>query len=126
MATQFSIKIRGVQKVQRKLLELAALNHRAALSALSSEAEIELTEMKNRTPVDTGTLRASGRIEPVGALGIKWIFGGAAIDYAVSVHENLDVFHNPGQSKYVESVVMEFIPNATERIGRRFAKELGI
>lgn len=90
------------------------------------EAEIEMLEMKERTPVNVGTLRDSGRVEPFGTIGIKWIFGGAAEAYAAAVHENLEAFHGVGQAKFVESVVMEFIPNAAARIGRRWAAGLGL
>ncbi len=125
----FELQFRGLKKMQRRLDDLVRRHPRVAQRALVSEAEIELTEMKRRTPVDPdggGTLRSSGRLELVGAFGIKWVFGGAAIDYAVVQHEELEYLHTTGQAKYVESVVLEFIPNAVDRIGRRWAQELGL
>ncbi len=126
MAAAFTIKVRGIRAVQQALNDLARQNEPAASRALMTEAEIEMTEMKERTPVDTGALRGSGRVESLGSLSIKWVFGGTAIDYAIAVHENLDVLHNPGQSKYMESVVMEFFPNVAQRVGRRWAQEMGL
>lgn len=126
MATTLELQFRGLRKMERRIDDMVRRHPRIAQRALVSEAEIELTEMKHRTPVDTSALRNSGRVEVVGAFGIKWVFGGAAIDYAVAVHEDTEVFHDPGQAKYVESVVMEFIPNAAQRIGLRWATELGL
>ena len=126
MATTFSIRLRGVRRVAQALDALARRNPRVAFRAMNTEAEVEMLEMKERTPVDIDTLRPSGRVERTGPLAIRWVFGGAAIDYAVAVHEDLEAFHNPGQAKYMESVVNEFIPNAAERIGRRWASEMGL
>lgn len=121
-----SIEFRGLREMERRIRQLAAQHPRIAQRALVSEGEIEMSEMKRRTPVDTGTLRASGRLVALRPLGIKWVFGGAASAYAVAVHEETEVFHTVGQAKFVESVVMEFIPNAAERVGRRWAQELGL
>lgn len=120
------LQFRGIRAMERRLDGLMRRHPRAALNALRSEAEIELLEMKERTPVEFGVLRQSGRVEDVGTIGIKWVFGGAAEAYAIPVHEDLEVFHSVGQAKFVESVVLEFIPHAAERVGRRWARELGM
>jgi hypothetical protein len=121
-----SLQFRGLRQMERRIVQLAVQHPRVAQRALVSEGEIELTEMKKRTPVDFGTLRDSGRLEPIPPLGIKWVFGGAAKDYAIAVHENVGAFHETGQDHYVESVVLEFIPHAADRVGRRWAAELGL
>jgi hypothetical protein len=59
-------------------------------------------------PVDTGVLRDSAIVqEPVvngDEVTVELGFGGAASDYAIEQHENLDYKHpNGGQAKYLET-----------------------
>lgn len=93
--------------------------------ALREEAEIEMTEAKERTPVDTGALRASGRVtgpETKGSdIEVKLAFGNASAEYALYVHEDIDAFHNVGQAKYLESTLNESAPHLPGRIGKRIA-----
>lgn len=63
---------------------------------------------RDEVPVDTGSLRDSGKIERT-ANGYKVIFGtgknrktGKPIDYATIVHEDEDAFHEIGNAKYLE------------------------
>jgi|SRR5579862_3119710 len=91
--------------------------------ALREEAEIEMAEMKQRTPVDTGALRASGMVVGPTAVGsgvqIAWQYGGPSAPYALIVHENLEAIHPVGQAKYLESVLDESVPYLENRIGSR-------
>lgn len=94
--------------------------------ALYQEAQVELTEVKRRTPVDTGELRASEHVVgPLrrGLLGRKILVmivaGGPAAPYAVYVHEDLDAFHPVGQAKYIESVILESRPYMAARVAKR-------
>jgi hypothetical protein len=91
--------------------------------ALYQEAQIEATEMKRRTPVDTGMLRASIHTEgPERESGriIKIIFAtGANVPYAIYVHEDPDAFHKVGEWKFMESVIKEAAPWMAERVGKR-------
>jgi hypothetical protein len=121
------LRVRGWQTVERGLRRLARDLPTAAQQALRVEAEVEMTEAKARTPVRTGALRASGRVEalPGGALGVRWAFGGPAIDYAIEVHENLTAFHPVGQAKYLESVLQESAPYLLERVARRMRSLTG-
>jgi Bacteriophage HK97-gp10, putative tail-component len=91
--------------------------------ALRQEAEIEATECKNRTPVDTGTLRASihvvgpERSSAYGRIIRCWIVaGGAAERYALIVHEDLEAFHKYGQARYISSVIEESAPYLLARV----------
>jgi hypothetical protein len=99
-------------------------------AALYREAQIEMTESKRRCPVDItkdaphpGQLRASGFVhEPERSgrnISVTMSYGGAAIDYAVPVHENLDAHHPVGQAKYLESVLDESRSNMAARIAAR-------
>lgn len=103
------------------------------MQAMRVEAEIEATEVRKRTPVYTGPtgpgkpipglLRGSVRVEgPVregNAITVYIVAGGAAEDYAIPQHENLDYFHEVGQAKYIESVIMESRPYMAARIAKR-------
>jgi hypothetical protein len=123
----FEIQVRGWARLQRGLQELAVTAPVAAQQALRLEAEIEMAEAKERTPVKTGALRASGRVEALlgGQLGVRWAFGGPSINYAIPVHENLEVFHRVGQAKYLESVLNESAPYLLERVQRRMRDLMG-
>jgi len=92
--------------------------------ALQAEAEEVLKVAKSRTPVKTGALRASGVLqEPVkaGFMTAQPItFGDPTPYYAIFVHENLEARHpNGGQSKFLESAVMDAMPGLSVRIGQR-------
>jgi len=105
-------------------------------SALYQEAQIEVTEMKKRTPVDTtpnqwypytvaphpGNLRNSihaERPEYHGREIVVIIATGKQAPYAVYVHENPDAFHPIGQWKFMESVLNESRSHMNARLARR-------
>ena len=92
--------------------------------AIRAEAEIEATESKRRTPVDTGNLRASIHVEgpttePGGSISAAVVAGGPAAPYAVFVHEDLDAYHKVGQAKFIESTLRESAPFLPARIASR-------
>ena len=91
--------------------------------ALFIEMQIEATEAKRRTPVDTGELRASIHVEGPFRSGRRiWcsiVAGGPAAPYAIRVHEDLEAFHKVGQAKYIESVVVESRPYMAARVAKR-------
>lgn len=122
--------VKGPREMVDALKKVADKFPDRVAAALYMEAQIEMTEAKRRCPVDVsrhaphpGQLRNSGRVhEPVRKgrhISVTLSFGGAAIDYAVYVHENPDAFHRVGQWKYLESVLNESRPYMAERIGRR-------
>lgn len=116
----FEVRVRGWDRLERELSRLAVTLPEMAQEALRIEAEVEMAEMKARTPVRTGVLRASGRVEALrGSLGVRWAFGGPSIPYAIYVHENLEAFHRVGQAKYLESVLAESAPYLVDRVRRR-------
>lgn len=91
--------------------------------ALYQETSAELTEVKRRTPVKTGILRATEFVEGPFVEGqriwTKIVAGGPAASYAAIVHENLEAFHKVGQAKYLESVIMESRPFMAARVAKR-------
>jgi hypothetical protein len=120
--------VKGVTEMNRALREIIDIFPRRVEAALYAEAQIEMTEAKRRTPVDTGKLRASGRVsQPVRegrTITVTLSFGGGAITYAVIVHENLEANHDSppfggGQAKFLESTLNESRPYIMPRIGKR-------
>jgi len=95
--------------------------------ALYQEAQVELTEVKRRTPVDTGELRASEHVVGPIILAkgqgriiyVLIVAGGVAAPYALYVHEDPDAFHKVGQWKYIESVILESRAYMAARVASR-------
>lgn len=121
-------KMFGAREMRDALRKIAAAFPDHVGAAIYQEAQIEMTEAKRRTPVKTGTLRASGLVaRPVRSgrnISVTLSFGGAAKDYAIYVHENLEAYHgNPpfkgGQAKFLESTLDESAPYMRARIAAR-------
>lgn len=124
MAFEFDIK--GLDSIATALSDLVRKVPEVAAQALREEAEIEMEEAKRRTPVDTGALRASGRVtSSEDGLEATLSFGNTAVDYALKVHEDTEAFHDDGQAKYLESVLVESAPHLPVRIANRMGKILG-
>lgn len=91
--------------------------------ALYAETELMATEVKSRTPVDTGTLRAGIHVtgpEMDGrTIRTAIVAGGPSAPYALHVHENLTAHHPVGGAKFLESVLDE---NRTTLLGRIAAR----
>lgn len=119
--------LKGAPEVMAKIQAAMATMKTQASAALYQEAEVEMTEAKARTPVDTGTLRDSGHVqapvEDADSVSVTMGFGGAAAGYAIIVHEDVEgVVPRPGgvgQSKFLESVLRESAPYLVERIASR-------
>lgn len=117
------VTLKGTAELKAKLQRLALRIPDVVGTALFQEAQIEMTEAKRRTPVDTGALRASGMVHQPQMLGrnisVALTFGSVAIGYAVSVHEDLDALHQVGQAKFLESTLNESRAHLPARIARR-------
>lgn len=93
--------------------------------ALEQEALIDMHEARKRTPVLSGELQDSGRVESSKSkLQVRIVFGNEWAYYAAAVHEDLDAFHDDGQAKYLESVYNESAPYWAQRIQARVRKYL--
>ena len=120
---EITLQIDGLEQLQRRLNELAQGLGAEVGNALRAEAEIEVTEMKRRTPVLTGVLR--GSLHATGPrysgrdIEVTIRAGGPAAPYAVAVHENLEAFHRNGEAKFVERPLMESAPHLAARVARR-------
>lgn len=131
-----SVELKGFPEMMRKLDAIAKQFPGEAGNALRAEGELEMTEAKQRTPLETGALQASGHVtgpEPDGKDQVVRLgFGGPAgsgnhggetnekdVGYAVWVHENEDALHPRGQAKYLESVLLESAPDMPARVAAR-------
>lgn len=98
--------------------------------AMGVEGEIEVTEIKRRTPVDRGPLRASvhgeGPFREGRRIWYKIVAGGPSAPYAIFVHEDLEAFHPVGQAKFIESVVLESRAYFLQRVARRAELRRGV
>lgn len=121
--------MKGAAAMIAKLKAIAAKFPDRVATALYTEAQIEATEMKRRTPVDTtenaphpGNLRNSIHVEEPernGRMISVTIATGVQAPYAIYVHENPDAFHPIGQWKFMESVLNESRPHMAARIAKR-------
>jgi len=113
----------SAQKVLRGLTLLATNALAETAAAAYQEMEIDMATMKERTPVDTATLRNSGFVMLPSISGkdasVTLGFGGPSVGYAVPVHENTTSHHEVGQAKYMESVLLESEPHLANRIASR-------
>ena len=103
--------LKGANQMIQTLKRFAEKYPDQVAEALYQEAQIEATEMKKRTPVDTtanaphpGNLRNSIHVnnpERRGRTISVEIATGAQAPYAIFVHENPDAFHPIGQWKFM-------------------------
>lgn len=126
MPTGASLK--GLTEMQRKLRVFGNKFPDEVGRALYQETQVELTEVKRRTPVDKGPLRASehvvGPVIVARGANSRMVFtlivaGGPSAPYARYVHEDPDAFHKVGQWKYIESVIMESRAYMGARVAKR-------
>lgn len=103
----------------------------AAGQALFEVASEIFAESQRICPVDTGTLRASGTIDgPNPKLNGQWEvtigYGGPAADYALPVHERLDLAHSaPTQAKYLEKPLLDALADMPKRYAERMEAIVG-
>ena len=72
-------------------------------------------------------MRASGYVDDpqqsLSGVSVEMGFGGAAADYVVVQHEDLELIHPVGQAKFLESTMDESGPHMAGRVGRRIDLE---
>ena len=99
------LKVTGVHQVGKALRQLAMSVPIDAARALNVVAEETMTNAKERTPVGTGTLKRSGKVHEYATarrLSAGLSFG---TEYAVYVHERMNVSHPNGEAKFLENAV---------------------
>jgi len=128
--------VKGGAEVVAKLKKVIDKFPDRVAAALYREAQIEVTEMKRRCPVDTrpnqyyprqtaphpGNLRNSIHAEEPerkGRIISVTVATGQQAPYAVFVHEDSDAFHPVGQWKFMESVLNESRATMAARVAAR-------
>jgi len=106
MATS-GVTITGFGELAKTLQGLEAKATHGAVAGNFAVANNIMTVAKERAPVDTGVMRASGFVDVNGET-VSMGFGGASSDYVVRQHEDLTLRHpGGGQAKFLESAIDE-------------------
>lgn len=79
--------------------------HAAVPAATRAGAEVLLEKSRPLVPVDTGALKASGKVTQEGDRAAVSYEGIApdGYDYGIRQHEDLALHHDQGQAKFLES-----------------------
>lgn len=116
-----TLRVQGINEVGANLRALTTRLPARAAQALNAVSEETMTDAKERTPVEFGTLRRSGMVADhatARALQARLTFG---TDYAVFVHENLNARHRVGEAKFLERAVQATARDFARRIGEEMA-----
>ena len=123
-----NLRLDGIKEMQRALEQLGPKANFALRRSLTTEAEKIMAKAKRLTPVDTGTLRATGHVQPPVVepeqIEITLGFGGPAARYAIFVHERTELRHTVGQAKFLEQPVNEAAEGLANRLARELRREL--
>lgn len=116
-----TVEITGLDTLDRILERMGPQAAAAIGSALYEEGTEVLNRSQDIVPVDTGDLKASGMVtEPdVHGSHVEVIvgYGGPALDYALTVHEDMDAEHEEGTyAKYLETPALEAVVGMGERL----------
>ena len=100
-----SFRVTGIENVSENLRRLAQSVPLKAAHALNVVAEETMTDSKERTPVETGTLKRSGTVHQHATpmrLSAGLSYG---TEYAVYVHERTELRHPVGEAKFLENAI---------------------
>lgn len=110
------MKLSGVEVSIKNIIEKAAQIKTATRQGMAAGAlDVEASAME-KTPVDTGNLKASFFVD---VSNPDLITVGNTAEYAVNVHENMNAHHRVGQAKFLESAANEKGAAILEKIAGR-------
>lgn len=115
-----------------KLLTIGGPKAALALNqGIYREAAHAFAISQEEVPVDTGNLRASGKLGlpflEDGQTVVEISYGGAAADYAIYVHEDLGMRHQVGKNaKFLEGPVKRQTKGMSSRLTLSVRRALGI
>lgn len=110
-------QISGLERVLRAMDRAVSGIEDGLAAAIYQEGQEIIGVAQERTPVDTGRLRATGYAAPPE----KTVQGpegeiGFGTDYGLAVHERVEVWHRVGGPKFLESAVNEAQKGYSRRI----------
>jgi hypothetical protein len=112
-----------LERIQKAITESGPAGAKIAAMALRSEAQDAFAASQDEVPVDTGALKASGRVRPEtgvftrgGEVYVELTYGGTATEYSIYVHENLEANHPHGKAKYLEDPMTRQVNGISGRI----------
>jgi len=123
----FRASLEGEKELKAKLASIAGdkgMRKEARGAALEVAATL-VEQMKARTPVKTGKLRDSERLKVMVSskkedIRISLLAGGPDAPYAALIHNDTKLRHpNGGQSKFMESVILEAVPTAARDLAEK-------
>ncbi len=140
----FKFDMKGGALLARKIDKLGTEGAATVASSLYESAEKIMTLSKeNYVPVETGTLRSTGRVDPPRVNGpyveVTLGYGGPSARYALAVHENPRAgktygvspqgkpykrWAKTGQWKYLETPVKESSGEIVEHLKKRVNQKL--
>lgn len=125
MSEGFTVTVRGIEEVLKKLSEKQDKIKGAIAAAVYQEAlDLEARSVK-QVPVDYGTLRRSHYVAPPDNLNNPTAQAGYGTDYAVYVHEKTEVHHEPpGKAMYLKDPLDETKNGYKERLAKRAKQNL--
>ena len=119
----------------KKLMALLSIGGPKVLKttaqALYKEGAAIFEESQDEVPIDTNALRTSGQLGFPTIEGknvvVEISYGGAAVDYAMIVHEDLEARHREGKkAKYLEDPARRALVGMDGRILAKIRKAMGI
>ena len=101
--SKFDVEFEGEDRLQEIFAKLSEKGlDNVVRSSLFSVGNEVLNNSKAIVPVDTSTLKNSGKVERPKAVDGKWTvevtYGGSASKYALIVHENPNARHEEGKT----------------------------
>lgn len=112
-----------LDRIQRALAQSGPEGVKIAARALRHEAQEAFANSQDEVPVDTGALKASGRVRPEtgvfesgNEVYVELTYGGSATEYSIYVHENLEANHPHGKAKYLEDPMSRQVVGISGRI----------
>lgn len=100
------MRVDGLSGLIARLAAAQTAVPKAAEFEVRNSAEDLLSRSVPLAPVDIGTLRASGYVEPSSGLSNGYVtvgYGGAASDYMWVQHEGVGMVHQTGGPKFLET-----------------------
>lgn len=122
---KIEVKLKGSEEIARKIREYRDKYLEALGAALYQEGFEIWKEAVQRCPVETGLLRSSAYVAPPVDPKSPKVEVGFGTNYAIAVHERMDVEHpRGGEAKFLEHAVDQATPGMLGRLAERTEKNV--